>query len=232
MGQVSIQGNKALLFNVTKGTLFQGTGALPLTANTWYLINSAITVAPELPFGVGYMFKESNAAGVITPKVGEDVYPLTFTKICKADLSLSTSKGTVDVTDDCQEGYNAYISDGFTEITGSANAFFKQNDPSGDMVSGQLDLIKRFFDVITDSGTGTYVLTPKNDDDLILAILKNSNKIAANDVQIWVLVPVILTGITLDSPLKGVQSFNFNFQKAQGPASVYRRTTNSTETVF
>jgi len=232
MSLKAIQGNKAILFNVTKGTLFEGTGALPLTANTWYLISSAIAVAPELPLGVGYIFKEAIAAGVLTPKVGENVYPLTFTKICKADLSLSPSKGTVDVTDDCEAGYNAYISDGFTEISGSANAFFKENDPLGGMAAGQLAFMQRFFDLVTDDGAGVYTFTAKNDDDMILAILKNSHRVAEDDVQIWILVPVILSGITLDAPLKGAQTFNFNFQKGQGAASIYQRVTNATETVF
>lgn len=229
----SKSGKQAILFNAAKGTLVEGDGSTALAANSWYQINAtAAEGVTELPLGPGYIFKTPDALNTITPAVGDDVYPLTLTKICKADASISNEKGTIDVTDDCEEGYNAYIVDGYTDISGSISAFLKFNEPGGGIQASQEDYLNRFFDIVEDDGAGEYILTAKNDDDIILAILNNGDQISEGDKQVWIIVPAILTGITTDKPLKGVQNFDSNWNKAQGPASVYVRTTNASEDVF
>ena len=229
-------GSQAILFSATKGTLIEGDAATPLADNTWFLINAyagTTTLPYEDDFStVGRIFKSPDSGNAITPAVGDDVYPVTMTKFCKVDASVSTEKGTIDVTDDCQVGYNAMIVDGYTNISGSGSGFFKFNVPGGGTVTAQKDFLERFFDLQEDSGAGVYTLTAKNDDDIYIAILKNKDQIATADVQVWLMVPAILTGVTLDNPLKGAQPFDFNWEKAQGPASLYQRTTNATETVF
>lgn len=231
MALKSKSGKQAILFNQEKGTLIEGDATTPLADNSWFLIN-AVAASSTLPLGVGYVFKSPDSGNAITPAIGDDLYPLTLNQICKADASFSSEKGTIDVTDDCESGYNAYITDGFTDISGDVSAFLKFNDPSGGIATTQEAYLSRFFDIVDDDGAGNYTLTAKNDDDILLGILQNSDQTAVGDIQVWLLVPAILTSETLDKPLKGVQNFDFSWQKAQGPASVYNRTTNSTETVF
>lgn len=228
----SKSGKQAILFDQKKGAIIEGDGLTALADNSWFYIVAKAAVGSTLPLSVGHIFKSPDSGNAITPIAGDNVYPLTLTKICKADASVSTEQGTIDVTDDCEEGYNAFITDGFTNISGSVSAFLKFNDPGGDIVTTQKEYLGKFFNIVEDDGAGTYTLTSKNDDPILLAILKNSDQIAVGDEQVWMMIPAILNSETLDNPLKGVQNFDFGFVKAQGPADVYIRTTNATETVF
>ena len=231
MAVKSKAGLKTIIFNQVKGSLISGDASTPLADNAWFIIN-AVAGTSTLPLGIGYVFKSPDSGNAITPAVGDDVYPLTLTKICKADATVTTAKGVVDVTDDCEEGYNAAIVDGFTDISGDIAAYMKFNVPGGGLAASQLAYLGRFFDIIDDDGAGTYTLTAKNDTDILLGILQNSDQIAVADIQVWLMVPAILSGLAMAKPLKGVQSFDSTWQKAQGPASVYNRTTNASETVF
>ena len=212
--------------------MIEGDGLTPLADNSWFQINNVASSGSQLPLGVGYIFKTPDSGNAITPAVDDDVYPLTLTKICKADATIANAKGDIDVTDDCAEGYNEYITDGFTDISGSVSAFLKFNVPGGGINTTQESYLNKFFDIVDDDGAGTYTLTAKNDDDIILAILMNSDQVAVGDIQVWLLTPAILSTTNLDKPLKGPQNFDFDWKKAQGPASIYNRTTNSEETVF
>jgi len=232
----SKSGKQAILFNVEKGTLIVGDGTTPLADDSWFMI-SAYAAASALPYEdsnstVGRVFKSPDTGNAITPEIGDDVWPLTMTKICKADASVANEKGTIDVTDDCEQGYNAMITDGFTDISGDVSAFMKFNEPGGGIVTTQKDYLSRFFDIQDDDGAGTYTLTAKNDDDIFLAILQNSDQVAVSDIQVWLMIPAILSSQSMDKPLKGVQNLDFSWVKAQGPAAVYNRTTNATESVF
>lgn len=236
MAPKSKSGKQSILFDQSKGTLIEGDGIAALADDSLFMINAYAAVS-ALPLEdnnstVGRVFKTPDSGNAITPAVGDDVFPLTLTKICKADVTIATEKGTIDVTDDCEQGYNAMIVDGFTDISGDISAFEKFNVPGGGIVSIQRGYLNRFFDIADDDGAGVYALTQKNDDDILLAILQNSDQITVGDIQSWLLIPAILSSLSLDKPLKGVQGFNMSWTKAQGPASDYQRTTNASETVF
>jgi hypothetical protein len=232
MADKSKSGKDAILFNAAKGALIEGDGITALADNSWFYI-VAKAGSSTLPLEVGYVFKSPDSGNAITPATGDDVYPLTFTKICKVDASFSAETGTIDVTDDCANGYNSMITDGFTTISGSASGFLKFAETDGSLNATQKDYLGKFFDIVEDDGAGNYTLTSKDDDDIILAILKNSDQATTvgND-QNWLLVPAILTSNTLDNPLKGAQPFDFNWTKGEGAASLYVRVTNASETVF
>lgn len=238
MSNKSKSGKVALLFNQVKGALVEGDGVTPLSDNAWYLIAAKADSGSELPLEVGYRFKTPDSGNAITPATGDKVFPLTLQKICKTDASVSTEKGTIDVTDDCEFGYNAMIPDGFTSISGDSGGFMKFSDIDGNPADAQLEYWKRFFDVVEDDGAGTYSLTAKNDTDILIAMLQNSDQVTVNGsaiptmTQAWLTVPAIVTSLTIDKPLKGPQGFNFAWEKAQGPASLYLRVTNSEEEVF
>lgn len=228
MATKKLAGKQAILYKADRGSLVEGDGATPLSDVSWYEIN-AIAASSELPIGVETaVFKTPDSVNAITPAEGDDVYPLTLTQICKTDLSITGNKGTIDVTDDCDEGYNAYIVDGYTDLTGSINAFMKFTDPGGGLVAAHKDVLKRFFHIVDDDGAGTYTVTDKTDGRYLLMVLMNSeDEGTADNILTWLIIPVHLTGFTGNKPLKGVQNLDLNWSKAEGYACVYQRTLNS-----
>lgn len=231
MADISKSGLKAMLIDAAAGALIVGDASTPLADNAWFKIVSVAT-SSTLPYEVGRIFKTGATAAAITPAVGDNVYPLTLSKICKLDVSLSNETGTIDVTDDCTEGYNAMISDGFTTISGSAGGYLKFDETDGSLATGQQKYINKFLDLMTDDGAGAYTITPKNDDNVLLFILKNSDDTAEGDIQQYIILDAIITSLTMDSPLKGVQNLDFSFTKGQAPAGIYQRTVNATESIL
>ena len=228
----SKSGGKGALFSGALGALIQGAGVTPLADNSWFLVEARATAGTQLPFGIGYLFKTGTAASAITPIVGDDVYPVTFTKICTVDVSWATSLGTIEVTDSCSDGQIKMIPDGFVDFSGSAAGFLKFEYTDGAITSTQKTILGEHFETQTDSGAGVYVSTAKGDGFIILAYLQDTTRIAEDDVQEWILGEVIITAITLGKPLKGVQSLDLTFAKGENPVVLYARTTNATETVF
>jgi hypothetical protein len=225
MATKKIAGKQAILYSAAEGTLVEGDGIVDLADDTWFKIDSVATTASALPIGeLTAIFKSpKNSGDAITPAEGDDVYPLTLTQLCKTDCSISTAKGSIDVTDDCDDGYNSYLVDGYSDISGNINGFMKFNTTGG-LVSGHKSLLARFFNIVDDDGEGVYSVTSKNDSKLLLFILMNSEDSDTGDVETWLIVPVILTGTTTDKPLKGGQNLDLTFQKAEGYASIYQRT--------
>ena len=226
----SKSGSKSFLFDVSKGSLIEGTGALALTANTWYLVNSQAATGSQLPVEVGQWFK--TGATPPTPIADDDVYPLTFTKVCTADVSFNTTLGTIEVTDSCSDGQIQKIPDGFIDFSGSANGYLKFNSPNGGIQAVQKSLLGEHFDIIDDDGADGYVITSKGDGYILIAVLQDTDADAENEIQPWLMGEVILTGITMAKALKGVQSIDLTFEKGETPVFLYNRTTNAAEDVF
>lgn len=226
----SKSGKVAKLFNRVLGVLAVGDGIEVLDTDSWFFISSKAATASVLPFKAGYMFKTGGAT--LTPIVGDDVYPVTFDQICKVDTSISGAKGTIDTTDDCSEGYNQMITDGFTDLSGSASGFFKLDDIDGSMAATQKEYLGKFFSMQDDDGAGVYNLTEIDDTNIFLAILMNSDQTDVGMKQQWLFVPAILNSTTMDKPLKAAQPFDFGWAKGEGAASIYTRVTNGTETVL
>lgn len=224
MATKKISGKQAILYSAAEGTLFEGDGIEDLDDDTWYKINAlAETTALPIEEETAIFKTPKNAADAITPADGDDLYPLELTQLCKTDCSISTAKGSIDVTDDCDDGYNSYLVDGYSDISGSINGFMRFDD-SGGLATGHKSILARFFNIVDDDGEGVYSVTSKNDSNLLLFILMNSEDADTGDVETWLIVPVILTGTTTDKPLKGGQNLDLTFQKAEGYASIYQRT--------
>ena len=235
MADKSKSGKLGIVFRAVVGALVEGDGIAALADDSWFRISAVAAAGSQLPFTADPLnryFKTPDSGNAITPIVGDDVYPITLTKVCKTDVSLSQEKGEIDVTDDCESGYNASITDGFTTISGTLGRFMKFDEETGELSEADDLYMSKFYDKQTDDGAGVYVLVPKDDDDIIIAYLRNSDQIALNDIQEWIIFPAILTGLAGEGPLKGVQNGDLTFTKAQGPATRYQRTTNASETVF
>ena len=165
--------------------------------------------------------------------VGDNVYPQTMEKVCSGDVSISEEKGVIDVTDKCSEGYNESIVDGYVGVSGSFSAFLKYSETDGSLNTQQRAFLNRFYDIQTDDGAGVYTLVPKNDTDILLAILRNEDQAeTVGNTQTWQMIPAILTGSTADAPLKGAQNQDLTWTKGEGAAALYERITNATEAVF
>jgi hypothetical protein len=229
-------GKFGILFNMEKGALIEGDGATALADNTWFRIDAYASSGSALPFspnGKKRFFKSPDSGNAITPAIGDDVFPITLEKVCTTDTSLSAEKGTIDVTDKCTDGYNESIVDGFTGLSGSFAAFIGYSETTGIMNAEQVEFFNRFYDKQSDDGEGVYDLVAKNDNDMLLAILKNQDQAATvGNTQEWIIIPVILSSMTADDPLKGAQNQDLSFEKGEGPATLYSRVTNATESVF
>lgn len=172
MSEKAKSGKFGVLFNYVKGTKIEGDALTPLADNTWFRIAAYASSGSTLPYsttGIDRFFKSPDSANAITPAVGDEVYPITITKVCTVDVSLSTEKGVIDTTDKCADGYNTSIVDGFTGISGSFGAYVKFDEDDGTMNSDQRLILNRFYDIQTDDGEGAYTLLAKNDDDFLLA---------------------------------------------------------------
>ncbi len=222
-------GKLALLYNQSLGVVAIGDGIAVLADNAWFRVDKKAASGSALPYDTGYKFKSPDSGNAITPVVGDDVFPITLERMCKAEASVSSETGVIETTDDCSNGYIENITDGFTAQSGDVSAFMKFDDVDGDLVPGQEAIMNRFFDIQEDDGAGAYTLTPKIDTDFQLAILQNSDQTAEGFIQNWLLIPVILSSLTTDKPLKGSQNLDFSWSKGEGPSALYKRTINSEE---
>ena len=223
----SKSGLNAVLRGVTLGATISGDGITPLADNSWFRIESIATSGSTLPIGkVTAYFKTPDSGNAITPATGDDVKPVTFTDKCKVTSDLANEKGTIDVTDDCSDGYMSWITDGFTGITGTYEQFLKfdQTDNNG-LVESQKEVLNRFYDLVEDDGAGTYTVTDKNDDDLVLFILL-TRKAAIGDKVTYFIVPTILGTANTTQDNKAGMNLSVSWSKAEGWAGLYERVLN------
>jgi len=220
MSVISLSGAKTYAGGGARGVLLT-TG--DTTADTWYEIKS-VGVASALPIDkVSAVFRSPTGATQITLAAGDSVYPLTISQICKTDAEVTFEEGTIDVTDDCENGYNASILDGYTSVSGTLNGFAKFDDDTGELATGTSSIFGRFMNSITDDSAGAYVETLAENETLMLFILLNKNA-EVGDIQNWLIIPVILTGFASGAGLKDAQKRDITWTKAQGYTSLYKRT--------
>lgn len=227
MAIITKSGKQVTVMIGTEGVVVD-TGAL--TPNAWYEVVTAAPSASALPFVTpGAVFETPDTSAVaITLAVGDSVIPLEFNKVCKTDAEVSFEEGTIDVTDDCGDGYNAMILDGFTTISGTLNGFTKIDNTTGELVTSVKEMFGRFVDIVTDDGQGVYTLTPKSNERVMLQILMN-NDAKVDDVLNYLIVPVLLQNLSTGAGLKDAQKRDVTYTKAQGPASFYQRTAFSAD---
>jgi hypothetical protein len=224
MAAISLSGAKTAAYKATKGAAVVGNGTLTLAANTFYEIGSVATTASTLPIKkVSAVFKSPDTSSTaLVPAVGDVVYPLTLERICKTDAEVTLEEGTIDVTDDCEEGFNASILDGYRAISGSLNGFLKFDEATGVLLDGTKDLFGRFFNMVEDTGLGVYTVKPAVNERLLLFILLNNN-VKVGDTQNFLIIPVLLNSMGTGAGLKDAQKRDMAWVKAQGYCSLYQR---------
>lgn len=220
MSVISLSGAKTYAGGGTRGALLTSGDT---TADTWYEIKS-VGAATALPIEtVSAVFRSPSGSTQITLAAGDEIYPLTVNQICKTDADVTFEEGTIDVTDDCENGYNAVILDGYTTISGTLNGFAKFDEDTGELATNTADIFGRFMNTITDDSAGDYVETTNSNETLMLFILLNKDA-EVGDVQNWLIVPAILSGFASGAGLKDAQKRDITWTKAQGYTSLYKRT--------
>ena len=222
------KGSDTILYSAATGTLV--TSGTTLTDDTWYKINVTASVGSALPaLDDGAIFKTpQNSANAITLASGDECWPLTLTEICKADVEFSGEMGVIETTDSCDYPYTANIPDGFTNLSGTINTMLRFDDDTDELVSVTMDFLKKFYTIVQDDGEGTYTITAKDDDDLILMILMNQDATGeTGKIENWLITPAILNSVSNNIALKDVLKADYGWTKGQGPASVYTRERNA-----
>jgi hypothetical protein len=228
MGDKTFSGRKTIAFKATKGSVVD-TGALD--ANAWYEINAIASSGSTLPTGlpVTGVFKTPDTSAIaITLGSGDEVIPLTLERICKTDAEINCEEGTIEVTDDCEEGFTAMILDGYKSISGTLNGFLKYDEVTQSIATGVADILGRFFNVVTDDGEGTYSVTSASNEAFILFTCLNKDA-AVGQIQNWIILPVLLSSLATGAALKDAQKRDLSWVKAQGYASLYKRTVFSAD---
>lgn len=225
MPNITLAGAKTYAYQTTLGAKIVGDALVDLADNAWFKIAAVKTTGSTLPIGkVGAVFKSPDTSATpITPAVGDDVYPITLTRICKTDAEVTFEEGVIDVTDDCEEGFTAEILDGYKKISGTLNGFAKFDDDTQVLETNTLALFNRFINKITDDGEGVYVETESANEPFLLFVLLNKDA-AVGDVQNYIIVPAILTNLGGGAGLKDAQKRDLSWTKAQGYTSLYQRT--------
>jgi hypothetical protein len=224
MPDLSLSGAKTYAYESVRGTKIVAIGALD--PNDWFEVAAVASAASGLPIQkVGAVFRtpDTGSASPVTMVSGDEVWPLTLTRICKTDAEVNFEEGTIDVTDDCEEGYTAVILDGYKKISGTLNGFAKFDDETQELNTNTADLFNKFINKITDDGDGVYVETVADNAAFILFILMNRTA-AVDDIQNWIIVPAVLTNLGAGAGLKDAQKRDLTWEKAQGYASLYQRT--------
>ena len=198
-----------------------------LTEDSWYRIKERAAAASALPdLDDKSIFHSPILIGdKITLVAGDEVWPLTLTEVCKADVEVSGEVPVIEVTDSCDYPYTANIPDGFTGLSGSINTMMRFDDDTDELVSTAQEFLNRFYDIVEDDGEGTYALTAKNDEDLLMMILLNEDTLEeVGMVENWLLIPIILNSISQNIALKDVLKADYGWTKGEGPAEFYSRT--------
>ena len=223
MGYETKNGYDALVQRSVRGAVIDT--AIALAPNTWHEVLSR-GAASALPAGFieGAPFKTpDSSATAITLTADDAVYPLTFEIICKTDVTIDGEEGVIDVTDDCESGYNAVVLDGYVDLKGSLGGYSKMDDATGVWKDDTLFALQKFFDYATDDGEGVYVFTAKANEKLMLFICLNKDAVVG-EKQNWLITPALISSLSMGAGLKAAQKRDLSWAKAQGPAIVYART--------
>jgi hypothetical protein len=221
------RGAKAVLYNAEQGTLVTSGD---LDADSWYRICARASSGSALPDldDKSIFHTPILEADKITLVEGDEVWPLTLEEICKSDIEISGEVPVIEVTDSCDYPYAANIPDGFTNLSGSINTMMRFDEETDELIDMAQEFLNRFYDIIEDDGAGTYALTAKNDDDLLMMIILNVDTLNEVDmVENWLIIPIILNSITQNIALKDVLKADYGWTKGEGPAEFYLRTVST-----
>jgi hypothetical protein len=215
---MKITGQKAIVFldNMNDSDI-KSTGST--TANTKYFVLNKGT-SSAIPVAAGGFFITPKDSSQITLVSGDRLLKITEERFCKTSASFEFSMGSVDISDDCDPA--ASISDGIVSVSGSLAGLFNYNDITQEFDDISNVLLNRFLDIVSDSGNGTYTVSPRSDSRIFLLTLLNSGGVS-NTTENWLFVPINITSLSLGIGNVDPQSKTINFVKGEGNAVIYKR---------
>jgi hypothetical protein len=206
------------VFNEENVTRCTG-GNVSTRADTWYQVIEK-GAGSNLPLKEGFWFKSPSGNQQIPLVAGDVIYEPSPDRVCKTSASLSAEEGTVDVGDDCDPG--AFILDNIPKISGNLAGFFRYNDVTQEFDNVTRDVLSRFFDTVDDDSAGVYEFQGRSNTQAQMMILLNSDA-AAGSVEHWLILPVIISSMSMSLGNTDVQNKDLSWSKGEGPAVVYNR---------
>lgn len=201
-----ISGRLAKAYRGTVGTLAEALDALT-DGGLYFIVSKGETSALPASVPVGYPFI---ANGTITLATGDSCYPLAYADdafcIVK-DKSVSASKGTYDVTTDCDD-VRTFISDRLPSETLSL---------SGNVATDNdvLKAIEAHFNyVVTGDGAGVYTVKDLDHEPMWIVLdYTVRDRVSGENIKMKV-IPVLFTGLSTNAPSEGIQDFSVDGQSA------------------
>jgi hypothetical protein len=213
---MKITGQKANVFiDNFNSTDILSTGST--TAKQKYFVISK-GAGSNIPVNAGAFFRASTNTQ-ITLVTGDKLFKINEERFCKTAVSFEFSQGSVDVGDDCDPG--AFITDGIISVSGSLDGLFQYNDVTGNFDDFTDLFFNRFVDIVSDSGTGTYTVSPRSDSQIYLLARLNSGG-TVGTTENWLFVPIIITSLSLNLGNADPQSKSISFQKGEGQVIIYK----------
>jgi hypothetical protein len=170
-----------------------------------------------LPVDVGMMFFGPTAAKTLVS--GDRLLPLSPEKICKTTASVSVTKGSVDASDDCEQGN---ISDGIVKFSGSLDGLFHYDAKTGRYDDVTSVILNKFFDMVQDTKTAI-TIAPKND-GAVYMIAALGDAAPAGGFQQYLCAPINLNSDSLKLGNGEVVGHSLAFDQAPGVVHLYERT--------
>jgi hypothetical protein len=219
---MKITGANAFVFlsSFDPSLVLHGDGAITTAAKTKYFVlnkaaGSSIPVAPRAIFQSPH---EGHAQ--ITLLEGDEIFPIDEEKFCKSSADISFEQGTVEVTDDCNEGFNSSILDGYTTVSGSLAGFFRYDDVTRKFTDATKEILNRFVDIIEDDGAGGYVLHPKDNSQMFL-LVKMSGNVRDPQNDTWFMAPILISSSSTSLGLKDAQNMDLSWTMGDGRPVIY-----------
>jgi hypothetical protein len=218
---MKITGNKAWVFidnqtNSASDILSTGT----TTAGAKYFVLNKAASGSSIPVPAGGFFIAPKTGTQLTLAAGERLFKITEERFCKTSVSFEFSLGSVDVGDDCDP--SASIPDGIVSVSGSLAGLFTYNDATQEFDNVTNVIANRFLDIVSDSGNGTYTVSPRSDSQMFLLTLLNSG-VGAGGTENWLFVPINITSMSLGLGNADPQGRELSFVKGEGQTAIYKR---------
>jgi hypothetical protein len=179
------------------------TSSAALGTKTWFEI-SAISTDSGLPgnLEVGDVFYNSTGVAA-SRKSGDQTKEATLTKLAfVTDVTESENKEKFEQTVQTDDA-KSYQVGTKPEITGTVNGYFVDNNTQ------QNTLLKKFRVVQAHTSSGGITRTSPDDDDFHAMISYSED--SDNTKEVWAYKPMIIESLTMDKPMEGPVTFNFNY---------------------
>jgi hypothetical protein len=211
MAQIRFTGTKNYLYIGALGAEVD-TGALSGSKFFKITAKAAASVFPATS-EVGDVIYNNPALTLVS---GDKAKPFTLSKLgFVTNVPQSGSKEKFENTTQIDDA-KSYEEDDKPELTGNVDGYFT-NDAEADLI------LKRFFRVVDHSGAGVIVYAPTTFGVLHFFLGRHeTTTVGATDIMEY--MPAIVEGLTVDKPMNGPQTFNFNYTiiGSEKP-SIYRR---------